>query len=76
MRLAEPLRPFIRGTCPRNGRRNNHAGFDADAMRGVIAAAMSRSKREIPHYYLTETIDLRAVSEQTESRGLPESVAF
>jgi pyruvate dehydrogenase E2 component (dihydrolipoamide acetyltransferase) len=30
----------------------------AAAMRGVIAALMARSKREIPHYYLTETIDL------------------
>jgi len=28
------------------------------AMRGAIAAAMSRSKREIPHYYLGTTIDL------------------
>jgi len=28
------------------------------AMRQVIAAAMSRSKREIPHYYLSETIAL------------------
>jgi pyruvate dehydrogenase E2 component (dihydrolipoamide acetyltransferase) len=28
----------------------------ADAMRRVIAAAMSRSKREIPHYYLAEDI--------------------
>jgi pyruvate dehydrogenase E2 component (dihydrolipoamide acetyltransferase) len=27
-------------------------------MRKAIAAAMSRSKREIPHYYLSETIDL------------------
>jgi len=27
-------------------------------MRGAIAAAMSRSKREIPHYYLFHTIDL------------------
>lgn len=28
-------------------------------MRGVIAQAMSRSKREIPHYYLATTIDMR-----------------
>ncbi len=34
---------------------------DADrtaAMREAIAALMARSKREIPHYYLTETVDL------------------
>jgi pyruvate dehydrogenase E2 component (dihydrolipoamide acetyltransferase) len=29
------------------------------AMRRVIAAAMARSKREIPHYYLATTIDMR-----------------
>ncbi|MCC7413679.1 MAG: 2-oxo acid dehydrogenase subunit E2 [Gammaproteobacteria bacterium] len=29
------------------------------AMRKAIAAAMSRSKREIPHYYLTETIPVQ-----------------
>lgn len=34
-------------------------GFDPGAMRRAIAAAMTRSKREIPHYYLTQTIDLR-----------------
>jgi pyruvate dehydrogenase E2 component (dihydrolipoamide acetyltransferase) len=28
-------------------------------MRQAIAAAMARSKREIPHYYLTHSIDLR-----------------
>jgi len=31
-------------------------------MRKAIAAAMSRSKREIPHYYLSETIPLREAS--------------
>lgn len=30
------------------------------AMRQAIAAAMSRSKREIPHYYMFDTIDLTA----------------
>jgi len=30
----------------------------ARAMRRAIAAAMSRSKREIPHYYLSETIPM------------------
>ncbi|MDZ4361333.1 MAG: 2-oxo acid dehydrogenase subunit E2, partial [Variovorax sp.] len=35
-------------------------GFDAAQMRQAIAAAMSRSKREIPHYYLAETVDFAA----------------
>ena len=33
-------------------------GLDLSEMRKAIAAAMSRSKREIPHYYLSETVDL------------------
>jgi pyruvate dehydrogenase E2 component (dihydrolipoamide acetyltransferase) len=37
-------------------------GLDLSEMRKAIAAAMSRSKREIPHYYLTETVDLFAAS--------------
>lgn len=41
-------------------------GLDLSEMRKAIAAAMSRSKREIPHYYLTETVDLRAASTSIE----------
>ncbi len=33
------------------------APFEPDAMRRAIAAAMARSKREIPHYYLATTVD-------------------
>jgi pyruvate dehydrogenase E2 component (dihydrolipoamide acetyltransferase) len=33
-------------------------GFDPAAMRQAIAVAMARSKREIPHYYLSQPIDL------------------
>jgi pyruvate dehydrogenase E2 component (dihydrolipoamide acetyltransferase) len=32
------------------------------AMRAAIAAAMSRSKREIPHYYLSEPVAMQAAS--------------
>jgi pyruvate dehydrogenase E2 component (dihydrolipoamide acetyltransferase) len=38
--------------------RKARRGFDPDQMRQAIAAAMSRSKRDIPHYYLTSTVDL------------------
>lgn len=34
------------------------AGPDLSAMRTAIAAAMARSKREIPHYYLEHSIDM------------------
>ncbi len=33
-------------------------GINLDAMRQAIAAAMARSKREIPHYYLQHNIDV------------------
>jgi pyruvate dehydrogenase E2 component (dihydrolipoamide acetyltransferase) len=33
-------------------------GLDLDKMRDAIAAAMARSKREIPHYYLSTEIDM------------------
>jgi pyruvate dehydrogenase E2 component (dihydrolipoamide acetyltransferase) len=36
------------------------SGFDPAAMRQAIAAAMTRSKREIPHYYLNQTVDVSA----------------
>ncbi len=35
-----------------------HGAFDPAEMRCAIAAAMSRSKREIPHYYLSSIIDM------------------
>ena len=43
--------------------RKRPIGLDLDAMRTAIAAAMARSKREIPHYYLEHQIDITA-SEQ------------
>lgn len=42
------------------------AGFDLAAMRQAIAAAMTRSKREIPHYYLTQTVDVAAALARME----------
>ncbi|MEV8099051.1 dihydrolipoamide acetyltransferase family protein [Kitasatospora sp. NPDC085879] len=34
------------------------AGVRAEAMRQAVGALMDRSKREIPHYYLSTTVDL------------------
>jgi len=42
------------------------AGFDPVAMRQAIAAAMTRSKREIPHYYLSQTVDVAAALARLE----------
>jgi pyruvate dehydrogenase E2 component (dihydrolipoamide acetyltransferase) len=36
-------------------------------MRQTIAAAMSRSKREIPHYYLTQTTEVSAALKRLET---------
>ena len=47
-------------------------GFDLAAMRSAIAAAMARSKREIPHYYLAQQIDddrLRAMAHAHECQA-------
>jgi pyruvate dehydrogenase E2 component (dihydrolipoamide acetyltransferase) len=38
-------------------------GFDLAAMRSAIAAAMARSKREIPHYYLAQPIEMTPCEE-------------
>lgn len=42
------------------------AGFDPLGMRKAIAAAMGRSKREIPHYYLAQTMDLTPALDRLE----------
>jgi pyruvate dehydrogenase E2 component (dihydrolipoamide acetyltransferase) len=47
--IAEPKADAARGR-----------GFDLAAMREAIAAAMARSKREIPHYYLAQPIEMTA----------------
>lgn len=41
-------------------------GLDLAEMRKAIAAAMGRSKKEIPHYYLGETVDLHAATSWIE----------
>ncbi len=52
---VEAAKPAVPGEGGRG-----RAGFDPAAMRQAIAAAMSRSKREIPHYYLSQTVDVAA----------------
>ena len=47
--------------------RTPFSGFDPAQMRQAIAAAMSRSKRDIPHYYLTETADFLPASQWLEA---------
>jgi pyruvate dehydrogenase E2 component (dihydrolipoamide acetyltransferase) len=40
------------------GKKKRGAWLDLDAMRTAIGAAMERSKREIPHYYLGHRVDV------------------
>ena len=42
-------------------------GFDPAAMRQAIAAAMSRSKRDIPHYYLSQTVEVSRTLARVEA---------
>jgi pyruvate dehydrogenase E2 component (dihydrolipoyllysine-residue acetyltransferase) len=42
----------------------------AGTMRATIAAAMTRSKQQVPHYYLTHTIDLGAAMDWLHDRNL------
>lgn len=41
-------------------------GLDLAQMRRAIAAAMARSKRDIPHYYLAHSIDVTAAQQALE----------
>ncbi len=54
-----PVPPTVAGPARRGG-------FDPAAMRQAIAAAMSRSKREIPHYYLAQTVEVTAALARLE----------
>jgi pyruvate dehydrogenase E2 component (dihydrolipoamide acetyltransferase) len=62
---AKPVRPEGEPAGP----------ISTDAMRATLAALMARSKREIPHYYLTEQVDLGPAMEWLHecNRSLPVS---
>lgn len=44
-------------------RQQRPKGFDAEAMRKAISATVTLSKREIPHYYLSQTLDVTALQD-------------
>lgn len=52
----------------------------AERMRQIIAAAMTRSKREIPHYYLSTTIDMSQVmtwlAAENEKRSIEDRLLY
>jgi pyruvate dehydrogenase E2 component (dihydrolipoamide acetyltransferase) len=51
------------------GSEEAEASTPAEEMRKAIAAAMSRSKRTIPHFYVSETIDLQPAADWLEARN-------
>jgi len=55
--LAAPPGPKPAAAATKKSRKK---GLDFAEMRKAIASAMARSKREIPHYYLSTTIDMGA----------------
>jgi pyruvate dehydrogenase E2 component (dihydrolipoamide acetyltransferase) len=61
-------RPAAR-TPPSPAETAARGGAETSPMRRAIATAMSRSKREIPHYYLAHTIDLEPTLVWLERRN-------
>lgn len=57
------------GQAPPAEARKRAAGLDLAAMRTAIAAAMARSKREIPHYYLEHQVDVTAAERWLAGRN-------
>jgi pyruvate dehydrogenase E2 component (dihydrolipoyllysine-residue acetyltransferase) len=65
-----PLGAIVLGDVERSGavetppvEKKRAIGLDLGAMRAAIAAAMARSKREIPHYYLEHQVDVTGCEE-------------
>ncbi len=59
-REAERQAPTPERRAPEAGRAR---GLDLAEMRKAIAAAMARSKREIPHFYVATQVDLKAAAD-------------
>ncbi|MFH8250210.1 dihydrolipoamide acetyltransferase family protein [Microbacterium sp. B2969] len=75
---TEPPAPFMQTepmqtkppATPQGERARRAAG-----MRRAVGALMARSKREIPHYYLSTTIDLSAASEWMQRQNAGRAIA-
>ena len=60
---------------PSPARAGEGAEQEKGGMREAIAAAMSRSKREIPHYYLSTTVDVTPATEWLAAHNAAAPVA-
>ena len=72
---APPVAALIKEAAPAAPTKPAVAPIDhRAAMRKVIAAAMARSKREIPHYYLGTHIDMSRAMEWLQAENLKRPV--
>ncbi len=74
---AAPSEPAITTVAPETRAKTGPTGDAAAkqaALRRAIGALMARSKREIPHYYLSTTIDMRRASEWLEHVNADRSI--
>jgi pyruvate dehydrogenase E2 component (dihydrolipoamide acetyltransferase) len=62
--LADVERHLAARPAPVAEQPRGKPGLDMAEMRRAIAAAMSRAKREIPHYYLSHEIDLQTAHDR------------
>ncbi|MBF6176620.1 dihydrolipoamide acetyltransferase family protein [Nocardia blacklockiae] len=73
-RVVEPVAagepPQVRAGAP-----DGTAARDLGAMRDRIAAAMTKSKQTVPHYYLSTTVDVAAATERLRAWNLALPVA-
>lgn len=72
---AEPVAPVAEPVAPAAGPSAPPAADRNAAMRSAIAQLMARSKREVPHYYLAEDVDLSTALAFLERRNLELPVA-
>jgi pyruvate dehydrogenase E2 component (dihydrolipoamide acetyltransferase) len=63
---SEPAVTTVAAVAPAVAGPTSDAAAKQAALRRAIGALMSRSKREIPHYYLSTTIDMRTASDWLE----------
>jgi pyruvate dehydrogenase E2 component (dihydrolipoamide acetyltransferase) len=72
--------PSPAGTPAPERERTAKGGLDLDEMRKAIAAAMARSWREIPHYFVSSTFDLTPMLEwlqrENEQRAVPQRLHY
>jgi pyruvate dehydrogenase E2 component (dihydrolipoamide acetyltransferase) len=67
---AHPTEPGPPRPAPPSAESAAAPASRAEAMRRAIGTLMARSKREIPHYYLSTTVDMTAATEWLRKRNL------